>query len=237
MSISKKYSSFNKFKSGGGFLGKSNSTNNYISFISNSNCEGTGEETTLYHLKNLSLTNGTIIYSDQGTSPYSNQAFFKDYYQYNTDENGAISNTARCSLQWDVHDDCNNSNPTTVYSPLESGGSLIVGLEIYEDYLLSNPFDGIFVTGGLIYNVVSGTIQTISNCLTGVSPCYSDCSLTTQNDVYINGSVPSYFSDNTRLYTNPEGTSEYGSSYIVYNGFIYNYSSGIGTSNATPCST
>ena len=235
MAQSEKYSFFNKSKNGG-FLGKPYQTSISTALTVYDNCS-LSNPFQVYISNNETLIIGTTVYNDaELTIPLTDGFFIKDNYTYYLVA-GQITEIAICYNSWSGHTDCSQNTPVDVYTAF-SVSSLQLGTVLYENTALTILYSGgFFVKDSILYTISSGTITNIGACLNSVTPVYTNCDQIQTLDVYINGSIPSYFSDGTRLYSNPEGTTELTAySQLVYNGYIYDYFPS-GTANATTCTT
>jgi hypothetical protein len=174
------------------------------------------------------LENGSYIYTSIDLSTPYEGSFVYNGYNFTSDVNGLVTIGAPCVREWITYAGCNEyrdaSTPTTLYTAY-AAATLEVGVTLYGDDILSAPTSvSTFIYSGMIYNLSSGVIQSISSCVYSLpyntSGCgYSDSSSffttvgTTDNEALRDNSAIlytdielNYLISNTTVYRNGYNT-------------------------------
>jgi len=247
MSVSTKYSPFSKKRPKSGFSGKS--LLGSYAFPVYSDCTTTTTTGTIYYASEPTLTiDETVLYTDAQLTTTANEivVILKEPLLDNgvyitTSPFGIIDSFARCNSVFNLYDNCgNNGGPTSYYMRYNDG--LANGNILYDNDSLTTPSNGI--TRSLDYIVyttdANGVIST-SYCTEPIIT-YVDCSYynSASNPLTLYVRAVAFSDpliDGTKVYTTSDAITEISSGSFAYNGNLYNYTSGVGTSISNACST
>jgi hypothetical protein len=199
----------------------------YSSYTVTTDCAGSSPYD-VYTEYGLTIIIGRTIFSDpELTTRLVETSFIYNNKTYSTDSNGDITTALFCYNSFTIYDDCDNANPSTVYTLYDSVPE--IGTLLYTDPELTSLLTNValFIYNNSRFRTNGGGEILAPSSGPAVCPTaytiYNDCAQTTSDTVY---SESTTFEVGMTLYIDDNLSTPYSGSFI-YGSTIYTATSGV----------